>query len=428
MAQDQIKALTGMNDVLPGQSQVWRYLEGQVKAVLDGFGYQEIRMPIVEQTNLFKRSIGEVTDIVEKEMYTFNDRSDRSLTLRPEGTASCVRACDEHQLIANNKRQRLWYMGPMFRYERPQKGRYRQFHQIGVETFGMASADIDAELIIMTHQLWQRLNIREKVTLELNTLGSSEARANFKAALVEYLSERKDQLDEDSQRRLSTNPLRILDSKNAQTQALLNDAPNFQDYIDEESAEHFSHLRALLDAVGVEYVINPRLVRGLDYYGKTVFEWVTNELGAQGTVCAGGRYDGLVEQMGGKATPAVGFAMGIERLILMLEAMDAVPKHVLSYVDVYLVSELEVADKAMVLAAKLREQMPNLRLQMHMGGGKMKKQMKQANESSARFAFILGENEITNGQVSIKDLRDNAEQISLSQDEVANWLTEQLKA
>ena len=428
MAQDQIKALTGMNDVLPGQSQVWRYLEGQVKAVLDGFGYQEIRMPIVEQTNLFKRSIGEVTDIVEKEMYTFNDRSDRSLTLRPEGTASCVRACDEHQLIANNKRQRLWYMGPMFRYERPQKGRYRQFHQIGVETFGMASADIDAELIIMTHQLWQRLNIREKVTLELNTLGSSEARANFKAALVDYLSERKDQLDEDSQRRLSTNPLRILDSKNAQTQALLNDAPNFQDYIDEESAEHFSHLRALLDAVGVEYVINPRLVRGLDYYGKTVFEWVTNELGAQGTVCAGGRYDGLVEQMGGKATPAVGFAMGIERLILMLEAMDAVPEHVLSYVDVYLVSELEVADKAMVLAAKLREQMPNLRLQMHMGGGKMKKQMKQANESSARFAFILGENEITNGQVSIKDLRDNAEQISLSQDEAANWLTEQLTA
>ena len=428
MAQDQIKALTGMNDVLPGQSQVWRYLEGQVKAVLDGFGYQEIRMPIVEQTNLFKRSIGEVTDIVEKEMYTFNDRSDRSLTLRPEGTASCVRACDEHQLIANNKRQRLWYMGPMFRYERPQKGRYRQFHQIGVETFGMASADIDAELIIMTHQLWQRLNIREKVTLELNTLGSSEARANFKAALVDYLRERQDQLDEDSQRRLSTNPLRILDSKNAQTQELLNDAPNFQDYIDEESAEHFAHLRALLDAVGVEYVINPRLVRGLDYYGKTVFEWVTQELGAQGTVCAGGRYDGLVEQMGGKATPAVGFAMGIERLILMLEAMNAIPEHVSSYVDVYLVSELEVAGQAMVLAAKLREQMPSLRLQMHMGGGKMKKQMKQANESSARFAFILGENEIANGQVSIKDLRDNAEQISLSQDEVADWLTKQLQA
>ena len=426
MAQDQIKALTGMNDVLPGQSQVWRYLEDQVKAILDSFGYQEIRMPIVEQTNLFKRSIGEVTDIVEKEMYTFNDRSDRSLTLRPEGTASCVRACDEHQLIANNKRQRLWYMGPMFRYERPQKGRYRQFHQIGVETFGMASADIDAELIIMTHQLWSRLNIRDKVTLELNTLGSSEARANFKAALVEYLSEREDQLDEDSKRRLSTNPLRILDSKNAQTQELLNDAPNFQDYMDEESSEHFTHLRALLDAVGVEYVINPRLVRGLDYYGKTVFEWVTKELGAQGTVCAGGRYDGLVEQMGGKATPAVGFAMGIERLILMLEAMDAIPAHVHNHLDVYLVAEAEVAAPAMVLAAKLREQMPELRLQMHMGGGKMKKQMKQAHECGARYAFILGENELTNGQITIKDLRDNAEQISLSQDDVANWLAQNL--
>ncbi|MEH6347025.1 MAG: histidine--tRNA ligase [Bermanella sp.] len=415
-----------MNDVLPGQSQVWHYLEGQVKAILDSFGYQEIRMPIVEQTNLFKRSIGEVTDIVEKEMYTFNDRSDRSLTLRPEGTASCVRACDEHQLIANNKRQRLWYMGPMFRYERPQKGRYRQFHQIGVETFGMASADIDAELIIMTHQLWSRLNIRDKVTLELNTLGSSEARANFKAALVEYLSEREDQLDEDSKRRLSTNPLRILDSKNAQTQELLNGAPNFQDYMDEESSEHFTHLRALLDAVGVEYVINPRLVRGLDYYGKTVFEWVTKELGAQGTVCAGGRYDGLVEQMGGKATPAVGFAMGIERLILMLEAMDAIPAHVHNHLDVYLVAEAEVAAPAMVLAAKLREQMPELRLQMHMGGGKMKKQMKQAHECGARYAFILGENELTNGQITIKDLRDNAEQISLSQDDVANWLAQNL--
>jgi len=426
VAQDQIKALTGMNDVLPGQSQVWRYLEDQVKAILDSFGYQEIRMPIVEQTNLFKRSIGEVTDIVEKEMYTFNDRSDRSLTLRPEGTASCVRACDEHQLIANNKRQRLWYMGPMFRYERPQKGRYRQFHQIGVETFGMASADIDAELIIMTHQLWSRLNIRDKVTLELNTLGSSEARANFKAALVEYLSEREDQLDEDSKRRLSTNPLRILDSKNAQTQELLNGAPNFQDYMDEESNEHFAHLRALLDAVGVEYVINPRLVRGLDYYGKTVFEWVTKELGAQGTVCAGGRYDGLVEQMGGKATPAVGFAMGIERLILMLDAMDAIPAHVHNHLDVYLVAEAEVAAPAMVLAAKLREQMPELRLQMHMGGGKMKKQMKQANECGARYAFILGENELTNGQITIKDLRDNAEQISLSQDDVVNWLAQNL--
>lgn len=427
MAQEIIKALTGMNDVLPGKSEIWRYLEDQVKAVLDGFGYQEIRMPIVEQTNLFKRSIGEVTDIVEKEMYTFNDRSERSLTLRPEGTASCVRACEEHQLIANNKRQRLWYMGPMFRYERPQKGRYRQFHQIGVETFGMASADIDAELIIMTHQLWQRLNIRDKVVLQLNTLGSSEARANFKAALVEYLSARKDQLDEDSQRRLESNPLRILDSKNADTQALLDGAPNFQEFIDEESSEHFAHLRALLDAVGVEYEINPRLVRGLDYYGKTVFEWVTTELGAQGTVCAGGRYDGLVEQMGGKPTPAVGFAMGVERLILMLEAMNAIPAHVLTHLDAYLVAETEAAVPAMALATQLRAQVDGLRLQMHMGGGKLKKQMKQANDSGARFALILGENEINNGEIVIKDLRDNTDQMTISQADVSNWLAQQLK-
>ena len=426
MAQDQIKALIGMNDILPGQTQIWRYLEDQVKATLDGFGYQEIRMPIVEETRLFKRSIGEVTDIVEKEMYTFT-RSERSLTLRPEGTASCVRACEEHQLIANNKRQRLWYMGPMFRYERPQKGRYRQFHQIGVETFGMATPDIDAELIIMTHQLWQRLNIRDKVSLQLNTLGSNEARANYKAALVDYLSDVKDQLDEDSQRRLDTNPLRILDSKNQDTQTLLNDAPNFFDYLDDESKEHFDELRALLDAVGVTYEINPRLVRGLDYYSKTVFEWVTTELGSQGTVCAGGRYDGLVEQLGGKPTPAVGFAMGIERLVLMLEALNAVPEDVNNYLDVYLVSMGNVTSAAMQVATQLREALPNLRLQMHLGGGNFKKQMKKANESGARFALILGEDEVAEAKASIKDLRESGEQITLEQDQIASWLTDQLK-
>lgn len=425
MAQDQIKALIGMNDILPGQTQIWRYLEEQVKATLDGFGYQEIRMPIVEETRLFKRSIGEVTDIVEKEMYTF-ERSERSLTLRPEGTASCVRACEEHQLIANNQRQRLWYMGPMFRYERPQKGRYRQFHQIGVETFGMSSPDIDAELIIMTHQLWQRLNIRDKVTLQLNTLGSNEARAQYKAALVEFLSGVKDQLDEDSQRRLDTNPLRILDSKNQQTQALLNEAPDFYDYLDDESKEHFETLRALLDAVGVEYEINPRLVRGLDYYSKTVFEWVTTELGAQGTVCAGGRYDGLVEQLGGKPTPAVGFAMGIERLILMLEALNVIPDEVTNYLDVYQVSMGNVTTPAMQLATQLREAIPSLRLQMHLGGGNFKKQMKKANESGARFALILGEDEVAAGKASIKDLRESGEQITLEQGQIATWLAEQL--
>jgi histidyl-tRNA synthetase len=337
-----------------------------------------------------------------------------------------VRACDEHQLIANNARQRLWYMGPMFRYERPQKGRYRQFHQIGVETFGMAGPDIDAELIVMTHLLWQRLNIRDKVTLQLNTLGSNEARANYKAALVEYLSARKDELDEDSQRRLESNPLRILDSKNEQTQALLNDAPDFFDYLDEESSEHFTQLRALLDAVGVEYEINPRLVRGLDYYSKTVFEWVTTELGAQGTVCAGGRYDGLVEQLGGKATPAVGFAMGIERLILMLEALNVIPEAVHNYLDVYLVAVGDVTSGAMQVAAQLREQLPNLRLQMHMGGGNFKKQMKKANESGAQFALILGEDEVANGQAGIKPLRDQSEQVSIAQTELAAWFNQAL--
>lgn len=422
----QIKAITGMNDILPANTPVWRYLEEQVKAVLDGFGYQEIRMPIVEQTNLFKRSIGEVTDIVEKEMYTFESKGGTSLTMRPEGTASCVRACEQHQLIANNQRQRLWYMGPMFRYERPQKGRYRQFNQIGVETFGMASADIDAELIVMTHQLWTRLGIRDKVTLQLNTLGSNEARANYKAALVEFLSGVKDQLDEDSQRRLDSNPLRILDSKNQQTQTLLNDAPDFHSFLDEESAEHFATLKALLDAVGVEYEINPRLVRGLDYYSKTVFEWVTEELGSQGTVCAGGRYDGLVEQLGGKATPAVGFAMGVERLILMLEALGAIPESVANTLDVYLACMGDVTAGAMKLSAKLREQLPNLRLQMHIGGGNLKKQMKKANESGAAFALLLGEDELNAGQVSVKPLRGQGDQLTLDQDNVAQWLTENL--
>ncbi len=415
-----------MNDILPGQTQIWRYLEDQVKATLDSYGYQEIRMPIVEQTNLFKRSIGEVTDIVEKEMYTFDDRNGDSLTLRPEGTASCVRACEENALIANGAQQRLWYMGPMFRHERPQKGRYRQFHQIGVETFGMDGPDIDAEVIVMTHQLWQRLGIRDKVTLQLNTLGSAEDRANYKADLVAYLSERKDQLDEDSVRRLDSNPLRILDSKNEQTQALLNDAPDFHDYLGEESRQHFAQLRALLDATGVEYEINPRLVRGLDYYGKTVFEWVTNELGSQGTVCAGGRYDGLVEQLGGKPTPAVGFAMGIERLVLMLEALNVIPDAVKTHLDVYLVAVGDVTAAAMALAAQLRYDNPALRLQMHCGGGNFKKQMKKADKSGARFALLLGEDEAQQGQVALKSLLGEFEQLTLAQADVGTELKKYL--
>ena len=284
-----IKAIRGMNDILPEQTPVWQYLESAVKEVLDAYGYSEIRMPIVEQTGLFKRSIGEVTDIVEKEMYTFDDRNGESLTLRPEGTASCVRAAEEHGLLFNQM-QRFWYQGPMFRYERPQKGRYRQFHQIGVETFGMGGSDIDAEIILLSARLWKKLGLLGSVTLQLNSLGSNEARENYKSALVDYLEQRKESLDEDSVRRLDTNPLRILDSKNPEVRALLSDAPVLSDYLDDESKQHFSELTAMLDTAGIAYEINPRLVRGLDYYCKTVFEWVTDQLGAQGTVCAGGRY------------------------------------------------------------------------------------------------------------------------------------------
>jgi len=405
-----IKAIRGMNDILPDQTPVWQYLEAQVKAVLRGYGYSEVRMPMVEQTDLFKRSIGEVTDIVEKEMYTFEDRNGDSLTLRPEGTASCVRACEEHGLIFNQS-QRLWYMGPMFRHERPQKGRYRQFHQIGVETFGMQGPDIDAELIIMTARLWRQLGLEQSVTLHLNTLGSAEARARFKADLVAYLSTRRDQLDEDSQRRLETNPLRILDSKEARTQELLNDAPHFHDYLDDESRQHFERLCALLDRAGIKYQINARLVRGLDYYCKTVFEWVTDQLGAQGTVCAGGRYDGLVEQLGGRATPAVGFAMGVERLILLLETLDAVPADVRQQVDVYAMAMGDEAfARMLVLVEQLRDE-TGLRVQLHCGGGSFKSQMKKADKSGADYALILGDDELQRGVVALKPLRSGEEQV-----------------
>jgi len=421
-----IQAIRGMNDIKPNETPVWQYLEGTVKELLASYGYGEIRMPVVEQTNLFKRSIGEVTDIVEKEMYTFDDRNGDSLTLRPEGTASCVRACEEHGLLYNQT-QRLWYMGPMFRHERPQKGRYRQFHQIGVETFGIASADIDAEVILLTARLWKMLGLQDAVTLQLNTLGSNEARAAYKEALVAYLSERKDQLDEDSLRRLESNPLRILDSKNEQTQALLVDAPKLHDHLDDESREHFDTLRGILDAAGVKYEINQRLVRGLDYYCKTVFEWVTDKLGAQGTVCAGGRYDGLVEQLGGKATPAVGFAMGVERLILMLDTLELVPEAVLNTLDVYVCALGDGADKAaLLLSDQIRDQHDWLRVQSHCGGGSFKSQMKKADKSGARFAILLGENEIAQQQATVKDLTGELEQQTLAQADVAGWIAEHI--
>lgn len=423
-----IKAIRGMNDILPDQSPVWQYLEQTVSRVLRNYGYQEIRMPIVEQTDLFKRSIGEVTDIVEKEMYTFEDRNGDSLTLRPEGTAGCVRAAEEHGLLFNQTRK-LWYTGPMFRHERPQKGRYRQFHQIGVECFGMTGPDIDAELLILTARLWKVLGLAPHVRLEINSIGTSEARKAYRQALVDYLSNYRDRLDEDSLRRLETNPLRILDSKAPETQAILQGAPDLVDYLDEASVEHFAGLKQRLELAGIEYTVNSRLVRGLDYYGKTVFEWVTDSLGAQGTVCAGGRYDGLVEQLGGKPTPAVGFAMGIERLVLMLETLERVPASVSGDADVYVMGMGEAGEaEALKVSEALRESMAQQVIVLHCGGGSFKSQMKKADRSGARYALIIGDNEVENRTVSLKPLRSEGEQQAVSQSELADTLTALLAA
>lgn len=424
-----LQAIRGMNDILPEETPLWRYFEGTVAGLLDGYGYRQIRMPIVEFTELFKRSIGEVTDIVEKEMYTFEDRNGDSLTLRPEGTASCVRAVLEHGITGGGQVQKLWYAGPMFRHERPQKGRYRQFHQIGVEVFNLAGPDIDAELIVLTWRLWGLLGIRDAVTLELNSLGTAEARARYREALVEYLSARVEALDEDSRRRLTSNPLRILDSKVPETQALLVDAPKLADYLDEESRLHFDGLRARLDAAGIPYVINPKLVRGLDYYGKTVFEWVTDKLGAQGTVCAGGRYDGLVEQMGGKPTPGVGFAMGIERLVLLLETLEKVPAELARQVDVYFCAFGESAElAALTLAERLRDELPGLRLLINAGAGSFKSQLKKADKSGALYALVLGEDEVGQRVVGIKPLRENGEQQSIGWEALGEHLAACLQA
>lgn len=410
-----------MNDLLPSDSPVWQYVEATVNDIFQRYGYSEIRFPVLESTELFKRSIGEVTDIVEKEMYTFDDRNGESVTLRPEGTACCVRACEEHGLLYNQT-QRLWYMGPMFRYERPQKGRYRQFHQVCVETFGMAGPDIDAEVLLISARILRELGLDSFVTLQINSLGSLEARNAYKAALVEYLEARKDQLDEDSQRRLSTNPLRILDSKDAKTQALLDGAPALLDYLDEEASSHFEQLKALLTVTGIPFTVNPRLVRGLDYYGKTVFEWVTDRLGAQATVCAGGRYDGLVEQLGGKSTPAVGFGIGLERLVLLLQAAEVVPQGLEQTADIYVVAVGEVQQAAFRLAETIRTELPHLRVMSHCGGGNFKNQLKKADKSTADIALILGEDELAQGVVSIKYLREDKPQVSLPIESVADHL------
>lgn len=418
-----LQAIRGMNDILPEQTPAWRYLERTFAGLLDGYGYSEIRLPILEFTELFARGIGEGTDVVDKEMYTFLDRNGESLTMRPEGTAGCVRAVLEHGLSGGGQVQKLWYTGPMFRYEKPQKGRYRQFHQIGVEVFNLPGPDIDAELIILTWRLWQKLGMADAVTLQLNTLGSSEARARYREALVAYLQERFEQLDEDSQRRMTTNPLRILDSKVESTQALLVGAPTLHDYLDEESIAHFEGLKARLDAVGLRYEINQKLVRGLDYYCRTAFEWVTDKLGAQGTVCGGGRYDGLVSQFGGKPTPGVGFAMGVERLVLLLETLGVIPAELNRPADLYVCAFGEPAElAALTLAEQLRSAIPGIRLLVNAGAGSFKSQLKKADKSGARFALILGEDEVANRVVGFKPLRDEGEQQSIAWDALPEHL------
>lgn len=419
-----IQAIRGMNDYLPEDTALWQRIEGTLKQVLGGYGYSEIRMPIVEQTPLFKRAIGEVTDVVEKEMYTFEDRNGESLTLRPEGTAGCVRAGIEHGLLYNQE-QRLWYIGPMFRYERPQKGRYRQFNQLGVEVFGLHGPDVDAELILLSARWWRALGISEHVTLELNSIGSLEARANYRDALVAFLEQHKDALDEDCKRRMYSNPLRVLDSKNPDVQALLNDAPALGDYLDDESREHFAGLCELLEQSGIPYTVNQRLVRGLDYYNRTVFEWVTSSLGAQGTVCAGGRYDGLVEQLGGRATPAVGFAMGLERLVLLVQAVNPDFKAPAT-VDAYVISSgAGTQSAAMQLAETLRDALPELKVMTNYGGGNFKKQFARADKWGARVALVLGEDEVANLQVVVKDLQSGTQE-TLAQSELASRLASML--
>lgn len=413
-----IQSIRGMHDVLPDDSHRWQYFEAIIRQLMAAYGYREIRMPLVESTELFCRSIGEVTDIVEKEMYTFEDRNGDKLTLRPEGTASCVRAGIQHGLL-HNQVQRLWYNGPMFRHERPQKGRYRQFHQFGVEVFGIDTPDIDAELILISARLWRQLGLKG-VRLELNTLGSSQARERYKQVLVDYLNQHHDLLDEDSVRRLKTNPLRILDSKNPAMKEMLDNAPVLMDHLDEESIQQFDKLKACLNVTGIEYSINPRLVRGLDYYCKTVFEWVTDELGAQGTICAGGRYDGLVEQLGGKATPAIGFALGMERILALLESQQ---QQQAGTIDIYLVLVgLASEIKGLQLAEEIREQLPDIKMITHCGGGSIKSQMKKADKSGADIALILADEELKIGQVTVKYLREKKDQKTIGFDELIGFI------
>ena len=418
-----IKAIRGMQDLLPQKKRYYRQVEDAARHIFAQHGYEEVGLPLLESTPLFKRLVGEATDIVEKEMYTFEDRNGDSLTLRPEGTACCVRAAEQHGLLFNQT-QKLWYTGPMFRHERPQKGRYRQFHQIGVECFGFSGPDIDAELIMLTARLWRALGIDQAVRLQINTLGQTEERAAFKQALVAYLSQYKADLDEDSVRRLDSNPLRILDSKNATTQKILEDAPSLWEFLGDASRQHFEGLLALLRDAGIAYEHNPRLVRGLDYYSNAVFEWVTDALGAQGTVCAGGRYDGLVAQLGGKGTPATGFAMGMERLVLLLEELGVVPASQREVVDIFIVAAGDGAQQnAFAIAEGLRDT-STLRVVQHHGGGSFKSQMKKADKSGARFALILGDQEVRSQTVVVKPLQGQGEQQTVAQSELIKIIKE----
>jgi len=418
------KAIRGMNDLLPEASGTWRFVESTIRDVIESYGYQEIRVPILEQTELFRRSIGEVTDIVEKEMYTFLDRNEESVTMRPEATAGIVRAGISHGLF-HNQRQKLWTAGPMFRYEKPQRGRYRQFHQIDVEAMGYAGPDVDAELIILSARMWQELGL-SRLVLELNSLGSVETRRKYRESLVSYFSAVKSKLDEDSIRRLEQNPLRILDSKNPDMQEIIADAPVMLDYLDDESEQHFSELKGLLDAAGISYSVNPRLVRGLDYYNRTVFEWATDALGSQGAVCAGGRYDGLVEKLGGRSTPAIGWAMGVERLVGLFEecggkAPDAGP-------DVYIVAVGDGAlGRGFEIAENLREAIAGIRIELNLGGGSFKSQLKRADKSGAEFALVLGDDEVAENRAGLKPLRTDQDQASVALEHLAAELAGRLQ-
>lgn len=413
-----IQAVRGMNDLLPDAAARWQYVEAAARTVCDAYGYREIRMPVVERTELFARSIGEHTDIVEKEMYTFEDRNGDRLTLRPEGTAGCVRAGIENGLL-HNQVQRLWYMGPMFRHERPQKGRYRQFYQIGAEVFGLEGPDIDAELILLNARLWRALGLAD-LALEINSLGVPAARAAYREKLVAYLRGRLDELDEDSRRRLDSNPLRVLDSKNPAMQGVIADAPNLLEHLDEPSRNHFDELRRLLDTAGIGHRVNPRLVRGLDYYTRTVYEWTTDRLGAQATVCAGGRYDGLVELLGGKATPAVGFALGLERLVELLALQQ--PAVDMGRPEVYIAATaVGMAAEALHVAERLRDR--GLRVEWHCGGGSLKSQLKRADRSGARYAVLLGDGETA----AVKDLRGDQGQVDRARAEIVDYLVAHLR-